>query len=240
MINEKNCDNTVDNKIEENNNITEVINQESNDEEIVSLDFEIKNQPEIAYLISSNYNGSMEFSENLKDLPGIFQVNFNTLCRYSGFIKAIVDCDTKNDKMFVVKHSSNNSSQLTISSEETVNKLSKWINYHIDKYPPIIPNEPIKYSNFKKILKDLNINDEEIEWYNNFMKMKNNIFFELLATCNYMVMSNSSDNNNKEENNPSYGGLLNYCCVKVASLIKGNSPEELKEILDINGNNFLD
>ena len=60
------------------------------------------------------------------------------------------------------------------------------------------------------------------------------------STVSLFISDNNSSDNNEEENNNLYGGLLNYCCIKVASLIKGRHPDELKKILDINGNNFLD
>ena len=36
-----------------------------------------------------------------------------------------------------------------------------------------------------------------------------------------------------------HGGLLNFCCVRMACIIKGRSPNELKKILDSDGDSFL-
>ena len=62
------------------------------------------------------------------------------------------------------------------------------------------------------------------EWYVDFINKMNNIeIFELIAAANYMDIE----------------PILNLGCVKIASLIKGKSSEEIKNIFDEEINNVF-
>ncbi len=195
----------------------------------------------IAYLISNLYEGNIKdtaikISEDISgsnldtsNERGIHAVNLEALCKYSNFVKAIVDGDKENNKMFIVKNDT------SIASDETVSKIVEWINYHKNQIPPYFESKPLRSSKFSVVLKNIGVKEENIQWYIDFMKMKNRVFIELLNSCNYMDMNN---NNSSLDAEP-HGGLLNYCCVRMACIIKGRSPNELKKILDSDGDSFL-
>jgi len=198
---------------------------ESADGLLSECESESESENQLAYLIGDAYEGTIEFNKlyNNKELyisSGVYSVDLKTLYKFSALVRDILKNDSVADNVFVVRNESN------ISSDKVVSKMAEWINYHANgKIPPITgsDHQPIRSSNYKIVLRDIGVNVDDINWYANFMSMNVKVFVDLMTSCNYMNMSNVKN---------SHGGLMNYCCLKMATIIKGHSPQELEIILD--------
>lgn len=65
----------------------------------------------------------------------------------------------------------------------------------------------------EKPLKSSNMNEIVSEWYVNFVNVEQDILFEILNAANFMDIK----------------PLLDLCCATVASMIKGKTPEEIRQ-----------
>ena len=79
--------------------------------------------------------------------------------------------------------------------------------YHNDKMNNI--EKPLKSSDLKQIIQ---------EWYADFIDVDQDFLFKLIKAANYLDIQ----------------PLLNLGCAKVASSIKNKTPEEIREIFNIN------
>ena len=84
--------------------------------------------------------------------------------------------------------------------------------YHNDKMKDI--EKPLRSSNLKDIIQD---------WYAEFINIDEDFLFSLINAANYMDIQ----------------PLLNLGCAKVASLIKNKTPEEIRNIFNIDDKNNI-
>jgi len=203
----------------------EIAGLDSDEENSIDQDSDIENdeQIKVAYLASCeypyaqspNYTDEINFQPNF----GLYKVDLKTLCRCSDLVKNVNENDTTHNGLFIIKNGSN------VCMDETVKKIAEWVEYHTDgTVSHMLSEQPVKHSKYNKILKDKGVDDKNIEWYVNYMNIKHNILFDLINSCNYMGMIDNKDLNQ--------GGLLNYCCAKLATIIKGRSPDQLRKILN--------
>ena len=75
--------------------------------------------------------------------------------------------------------------------------------------------EPLK--EIEKPLRSNNLKDIVGEWYANFIDIEEEFLFSIIMAANYLDIET----------------LVNLGCAKVASMIKGKSPEEIRKIFDI-------
>jgi len=69
----------------------------------------------------------------------------------------------------------------------------------------------------EKPLKSANMTEVVQEWYANFASLEQEVLFELILAANYMDIK----------------PLLDLTCARVASLIKGKTPEEIRKTFNI-------
>ena len=84
--------------------------------------------------------------------------------------------------------------------------------YHNDKMNNI--EKPLRSSNLKDIIQD---------WYAEFINIDEDFLFSLINAANYMDIQ----------------PLLNLGCAKVASLIKNKTPEEIRNIFNLDDKNNI-
>lgn len=89
----------------------------------------------------------------------------------------------------------------------TLNRVCKYLRHHNGKKPAEIA-KPIRSVRMEKVVEDI----WDAEFINGMQKRE---LFQLTLAANYMDMSD----------------LLHLACAKVATMIKGKSPEEIKQIL---------
>ena len=216
-----------------------------NDQEIVGLD-EIQEQ-EYVYLIDNKNNE--------------YKINKDIAIKVSGFIRESFEADSKShDSRIVVKCEEIIERRLVVANPIVVKKIHEWMEYVIKNPPPFIP-KPIQLNSFKKIIKKHSkaTSDEEkeieSEWYRNWINLPPHDIFNIITAANYLEMNKYTDNYD-DSNNNSYStpnsmahtvqmqhssqdnkdtGLLNICCVKIASLIKGKEPKDIKTIMEYKG-----
>ena len=78
-----------------------------------------------------------------------------------------------------------------------------------------------KMDDIEKPLKSSNLNEIIQPWYADFIDVEEELLFSLINAANYMDIQ----------------PLLNLGCAKVASLIKNKTPEEIREIFNVDDNN---
>lgn len=69
----------------------------------------------------------------------------------------------------------------------------------------------------EKPLKSSNMSEVVSEWDANFVKVEQDLLFELILAANYMDIKS----------------LLDLTCAKVASMIKGKTPEQIRQTFNI-------
>jgi S-phase kinase-associated protein 1 len=87
-------------------------------------------------------------------------------------------------------------------------RVVEYMTYHADK-PPQEIEKPLKSSDMKQVVGD--------EWDANFVDVQQELLFELILAANYMDIK----------------PLLDLTCAKVASMIKGKSPESIRQTFNI-------
>merc|ERR1711964_489619 len=88
----------------------------------------------------------------------------------------------------------------------TLKLIVEYLEHHGGTVPPEI-TKPIKSAIMTEIVED--------DWDANFMDRKNDEIFKIILGANYMDIRS----------------LLHLGCAKIATKIKGKSPEEIKKIL---------
>lgn len=93
-----------------------------------------------------------------------------------------------------------------VATKDMAKVIEFCIYYDANPFPPI--RKPIQ-SKFENIVEDT--------WYNHFLSISRNDLFDLIMAANYL------------DNQP----LLDIACTKVATIIKGKSPTEIREFLSL-------
>jgi len=88
-----------------------------------------------------------------------------------------------------------------------LNKVVGWMKYHVDN--------PAK--EIEKPLKSANMNEVVAQWDADFVDVDQELLFELILAANYMDIK----------------PLLDLTCAKVASMIKGKTPEQIRKTFNI-------
>jgi len=122
------------------------------------------------------------------------------------FVSNLVKTSLEND---------GNATQLDIPgvSGPTLEKVVEYVNHHKGQEPPII-EKPLR----SKVLKDVCQDKWDAEYIDKIGENRQNLY-DLILAANYMDIKS----------------LLHLGCAKVASLIKGQPLEKIKEILDPKG-----
>ncbi|KAF8822067.1 putative suppressor of kinetochore protein 1 [Cardiosporidium cionae] len=89
----------------------------------------------------------------------------------------------------------------------TLKKVIEFCEYHHDK--------PIAH--IEKPLKSTNFSEYVCDWDDDFLNVDKEVVLELIQAANYLDIK----------------PLLDISCAKVASLIKGKTPEEIRKLFDI-------
>jgi len=184
--------------------------------------------PEMAYLI-----GFDEDEKNTKE----FEVDFEALKRYSGFVRSAFEGD-KDCKQFKVKSGRQDINVNKLASCDTVKFMADWINHYSGKgsiKPRIIefPMKPrdlpslIKYT-FKDSSLPEEIKKSEGKWWEEFiisMEESFNAIYDVFYAANRMEMTSVPKTPPSE--GFLYGGLVNMIASSLAHHIKG---EPIKDI----------
>jgi len=88
-----------------------------------------------------------------------------------------------------------------------LNKVVAYMKYHVDN--------PAK--EIEKPLKSANMNENVSQWDADFVDVEQELLFELILAANYMDIK----------------PLLDLTCAKVASMIKGKTPEQIRKTFNI-------
>ena len=89
-------------------------------------------------------------------------------------------------------------------------KIVEFMNHY--KIEPMTKiTKPIKSNNMSEVVQ---------EWYANFVNVEQEVLFELILAANFMDIH----------------PLLDLTCAKVASMVKGKEPEEIRRIFNITEN----
>ena len=88
-----------------------------------------------------------------------------------------------------------------------LSKVIEYCKHHVDT-PPAAIAKPLKSSNLAEIVS---------EWDAKFVDIEQELLFELILAANYMDIK----------------PLLELTCAKVASMIKGKTPEEIRKTFNI-------
>ncbi len=94
-----------------------------------------------------------------------------------------------------------------IKEEATIQKVITFLNYNIGKKFAYI-ERPLKSSDMEQVVD---------KWRSDFINVPEEMLFDLILAANYL--------DNKD--------LLDLACAKVASMIKGKTPEEIRKIFNI-------
>ena len=132
------------------------------------------------------------------------EVDLN-LAIMSGFVKNMV---TDEDGVYLPITDENKNIPLPNVTKEILELVLKFLYYYRDHNFEDI-KKPLVSSKMKDIVKD--------EWYVEFTKVDNNILFELIMAANYLDIPK----------------LLDLCCAKVATQIKGKTPEQIRARFNI-------
>ena len=92
--------------------------------------------------------------------------------------------------------------------EEILNKVIEFMKYHVDK-PMTEIDKPLRSDKMEEVCKD--------EWDAKYIDVSQELLFEIILAANYMDIKS----------------LLDLTCAKVASMIKGKSPEEIRQTFNI-------
>ena len=87
-------------------------------------------------------------------------------------------------------------------------KVVEFCNYHVTNGPMKEIEKPLKSANMAEVVG---------EWDANFVAIEQEMLFELILAANYMDIKS----------------LLDLTCAKVASMIKGKTPEEIRKTFNI-------
>lgn len=87
-------------------------------------------------------------------------------------------------------------------------KVIEFLQYHFE-------NGPMK--EIEKPLKSDNLSDSVSEWDSKYIDLENDILFNIILAANYLDIQS----------------LLDLSCAKVATMIKGKSPEEIRKTFNI-------
>jgi len=87
-------------------------------------------------------------------------------------------------------------------------KVVEFCNYHVTNGPMKEIEKPLKSANMAEVVG---------EWDANFVDIEQEMLFELILAANYMDIES----------------LLDLTCAKVASVIKGKTPEEIRNTFNI-------
>ena len=87
-------------------------------------------------------------------------------------------------------------------------KVVEFCNYHVSNGPMKEIEKPLKSANMAEVVG---------EWDANFVAIEQEMLFELILAANYMDIKS----------------LLDLTCAKVASMIKGKTPEEIRKTFNI-------
>jgi S-phase kinase-associated protein 1 len=90
---------------------------------------------------------------------------------------------------------------------DILQKVLDWMKYHYNNQPQKI-ERPITTNDLSTIV---------CEWDFNYINIEIDTIIDLMNAANYLDIS----------------GLLDLCCAKMASIIKGKSPAEIRDILKI-------
>jgi len=86
-------------------------------------------------------------------------------------------------------------------------KVVEYMKYHVDN-PAREIEKPLKSANMSEVVS---------QWDADFVDVDQEVLFELILAANYMDVK----------------PLLDLCCAKVASMIKGKSPEQIRKTFNI-------
>jgi S-phase kinase-associated protein 1 len=102
-----------------------------------------------------------------------------------------------------------NANEVTLANVDTkvLTLVIKYMNYHVDN-PGKEIEKPLKSSNMKEVCSD---------WDADFVDIDQDLLFELILAANYMDIK----------------PLLDLTCAKIASMIKGKKPEEIRKTFNI-------
>lgn len=89
-------------------------------------------------------------------------------------------------------------------------KVVEYLNYHVDKKAVDI-EKPLKSANLSELTPALD------PWDVNFVSCEQDVLFEIILAANFMDIR----------------PLLDLACAKVASMIKGKTPEEIRKTFNI-------
>ncbi|KNB43293.1 sulfur metabolism negative regulator [Blastocystis sp. subtype 4] len=102
---------------------------------------------------------------------------------------------------------SNNTVTLENVKETSLNRVVEFCTYHLDK-PFTEIDRPLKSSNMRDVVS---------EWDANFVNITTEELLDLIVVANFLIIQ----------------PLLDLTCAKVASIIKGKSPEEIRAAFGI-------
>lgn len=90
---------------------------------------------------------------------------------------------------------------------EVLNKVVQYMKYHANK-PAEVIEKPLESANMKQVV---------AQWDADFVDVDQELLFELILAANYMDIK----------------PLLDLTCAKVASMIKGKTPEQIRKTFNI-------
>lgn len=90
---------------------------------------------------------------------------------------------------------------------ETARKIIEWLEYHENMPPKVLPRP----------LKTANLRDAAGDWDANFVDCELEQVFEVLLAANFLMIV----------------PLLELCCAKVASLMLGKTPKQIRKAFNI-------
>ena len=110
-------------------------------------------------------------------------------------------------KNIIISDKSTTEIELNLDNLDIVKYIIKYLNYHNGKVPASIP-KPIRSIKIIDLVED--------EWDANFINdMDKDTIVKIILASNYLVVDS----------------LLHLGCAKIATLIKGKSPDEVNQIL---------
>ncbi|KAH0475338.1 MAG: uncharacterized protein KVP18_004422 [Porospora cf. gigantea A] len=96
---------------------------------------------------------------------------------------------------------------LSTVKSKTLKKIIEYLEHHMDKHPEEI----------EKPLRSTDLSDCVPEWDYNFVDVSQEELFEIILVANFLGVQ----------------ALLDLTCAKVATMIKGRSVDEIREVFDI-------
>jgi S-phase kinase-associated protein 1 len=123
----------------------------------------------------------------------------------SNLVKTMIEHDDDDDED---DDDQNQQVPLVNVKSQTLGKVIEFCKHHVNNGP---------MDNIEKPLKSPNMNEVVSEWDANYIDVEQELLFELILAANYMDIKS----------------LLDLSCAKVASMIKGKSPEEIRKTFNI-------